>query len=386
MSLTSHPLWLVGFRPFFALACLAGASLPLAWVLMLAGVLPPPAGPLAPQRWHAHEMFFGFGWAVMGGFLLTASKNWVKVRGYHGGALMLLAAAWCIERVALACGADWPPALLHAASLAFLGTIVAMLLGTLLRHRARDSFRDNYFFVFALPAFLAAKLLVLDETHFETGVTMTLGLFRLAFLVMLERTLTQFMQNALQITLPRDARLDGAIKLLAAGLVFQGFMPVPLALPLQLALAVLLTLRFLRWRPGAGLRRLELAVMYLGYAALILQLLIEAAALSFAPTWVGSLSVHVFGLGAMGLIVPAMLIRISCGHTGRPVRFDAGDRAVLWIMLAALVLRTVLPQLAPQHYLLWLALAAGGWALAFAIVGLRYVPLLLRPRTDGKEH
>jgi uncharacterized protein involved in response to NO len=29
-------------------------------------------------------MFFGFGWAVLGGFLLTASKNWVKIRGYHG--------------------------------------------------------------------------------------------------------------------------------------------------------------------------------------------------------------------------------------------------------------------------------------------------------------
>ena len=39
---TSHPLWLVGFRPFFSLACLAGATLPLMWVLMLTGTVPPP--------------------------------------------------------------------------------------------------------------------------------------------------------------------------------------------------------------------------------------------------------------------------------------------------------------------------------------------------------
>jgi uncharacterized protein involved in response to NO len=32
MSFTAHPLWLVGFRPFFALACLAGLSLPALWV------------------------------------------------------------------------------------------------------------------------------------------------------------------------------------------------------------------------------------------------------------------------------------------------------------------------------------------------------------------
>ena len=40
----THPLWLVGFRPFFALACLAGLSLPIAWILIFKGVLPAPAG------------------------------------------------------------------------------------------------------------------------------------------------------------------------------------------------------------------------------------------------------------------------------------------------------------------------------------------------------
>jgi hypothetical protein len=33
-------------------------------------------------------MFFGFGWAVLGGFLLTSTKNWVGVRGYHGTPLI----------------------------------------------------------------------------------------------------------------------------------------------------------------------------------------------------------------------------------------------------------------------------------------------------------
>ena len=43
MSSNIHPLWLVGFRPFFALACLSGMLLPLAWALMFSGALPAPA-------------------------------------------------------------------------------------------------------------------------------------------------------------------------------------------------------------------------------------------------------------------------------------------------------------------------------------------------------
>ena len=85
MNLSMHPLWLVGFRPFFALACFSGLALPLLWVLIYRGLLPAPDTSFAAVQWHAHEMFFGFGWAVLGGFLLTATKNWVQVRGYHGG-------------------------------------------------------------------------------------------------------------------------------------------------------------------------------------------------------------------------------------------------------------------------------------------------------------
>ena len=102
----THPLWLVGFRPFFALACLAGLSLPLLWAMIFSGILPAPTAPFSSVQWHAHEMFFGFGWAVLGGFLLTSTKNWVNIRGYHGPALMVLAGAWIVERLAAGWGPD----------------------------------------------------------------------------------------------------------------------------------------------------------------------------------------------------------------------------------------------------------------------------------------
>ena len=92
-----------------------------------------PASPVSPLQWHAHEMFFGFGWAILGGFLLTSTKNWVNIRGYHGPALMVLAAAWIVERLAMGFGGNWPLPLAMLANNAFLGTIAAMLLWTIAR-------------------------------------------------------------------------------------------------------------------------------------------------------------------------------------------------------------------------------------------------------------
>src|SRR5512139_2840708 len=127
MPLATHPLWLVGFRPFFALACLAGMILPVLWALIFSSAVPAPETSFSAVQWHAHEMFFGFGWAVLGGFLLTSTKNWVGIRGYHGGPLAALTAAWLFERIGMAWGGAWPPALFLLSAYLFPLLIVAML-------------------------------------------------------------------------------------------------------------------------------------------------------------------------------------------------------------------------------------------------------------------
>jgi uncharacterized protein involved in response to NO len=386
MRFATHPLWLVGFRPFFALACLSGLSLPVLWALIFSGTLTPPPAPFSPSQWHAHEMFFGFGWAVLGGFLLTSTKNWVKVRGYHGTALIVLVAAWLLERAGMWFAGELPPLIFRLASNLFLATIVAMLLWTLIRHHRDDAFRDNYFFLIILPLFLVAKNLLLSAEHFQTGAAMTLALFRVAFLVMLERTLTQFMKNALQADILRNRVLDTAIKLLAVLLVAASLLPPQISSWIALLLALLLSVRFAFWQPHLALRRLEIGIMYLGYLAIVAQLLLQFVEQTGQPAWLGSLSMHVFTFGAMGLIIPAMLIRIANGHTGRKVVFDRLDKSVLWIMIAGFVLRIVVPQIDPAGYLRWISLAAACWFACFAILGWRYIPYLLQARVDGKEH
>lgn len=385
--MSRHPLWLAGFRPFFALACLSGIVLPVLWALMFAGVLDAPGAAFTSIQWHAHEMFFGFGWAMLGGFLLTASKNWVKIRGYHGNALVFLAAAWCFERLGMVFGAAWPRPLFLLSNQLFLVAIVAMLLWTLLRHRDTDGYRrDNVFFILLLPLFPLAKWLLLDGRWGQAGEMMALGLFRLAFLIMLERTLTDFMKGAFKAEILRHPLLDGAIKTLALALAFAGFIPSLATAGLAALLALLLLVRFVFWQPRLAFTRLDIGVMHLGYLAIIGQLLVVAFEQAAHSVWVGSVSIHLFTFGVMGLIIPAMIVRISKGHTGRKVTFEAMDKAVLWIMIAALALRVVAPQLAPGAYLLWVDLAAAGWAAAFAILAWRVIPFLLRPRIDGREH
>ncbi|MCB1932007.1 MAG: NnrS family protein [Candidatus Accumulibacter sp.] len=386
MRFSEQPLWLVGFRPFFALACLSGLTLPMLWALLFAGALTAPPAPFSPVQWHAHEMFFGFGWAVMGGFLLTSTKNWVKIRGYHGTALILLVGAWLLERAGMWFAGSLPPVLFRLSSNLFLAVIVVMLLWSLIRHRQSDSFRDNYFFLIILPLFLVAKNLLLSEDNFQAGAHMTMALFRIAFLVMLERTVTQFMRNALGVGILRNPALDTSIKMLALLLVFASLLPAALSAWSGLLLALLLLVRFVFWKPQLALRRLDIGIMYLGYLAIVAQLLLQFLAQIAQPAWIGSLPMHVFTFGAMGLIIPAMLIRIVNGHTGRKVVFDRLDKSVLWIMIAGFVFRIIIPQVDPADYLRWIDLAAACWFACFAILGWRYIPYLLQPRVDGKEH
>jgi uncharacterized protein involved in response to NO len=382
-----HPFWSVGFRPFFALTCLAGLSLPLWWALVFTGAVPPaPTFVASPLQWHAHEMFYGFGWALLGGFLLTASKNWVGVRGWHGTPLALLAAAWVFDRIAMSVGAGWPPVLFWLASGLFQVAIVAMLLWTLFFQRVRGKQSDNYFFWIVLPLFIPAKFFIVQGDYYELGWTMSLALFRVAFLVMLERTQAQFMGFHFKVAILQNARLDLAIKWLAIGLVFGALYPAELTGVLEVVLALLLLYRFIHWYPHKAFTRLDVGIMYLGYLFIVLQLLLDGVGRFVELPWVGTVSVHLFTVGVMGLIVPGMIVRIANGHTGREVVFGRLDRAVLWIMIAGLVVRVVAPQIHPAGYMMWLHLAATCWFVGFAVLLWRYLPFLWAPRIDGREH
>ena len=375
----------MGFRPFFILATLAGIILPVLWAQIFNGVMAPPTHSFAAIRWHAHEMYFGFGLAVLGGFLLTATKNWVKVRGFYGRYLIFLVFAWLFERIGMFFGGNWPPILFVISNYMFLATLILMLLWTLIKNRKTDSYKDNILFILILPLFLISKYFMLSLDYFELGTSLSNGLFRIAFLIMLERTLTQFMKNTFQVQILRNFILDTSIKLFAFCLLLDKLLVPKISSAMILILTLLLCLRFIFWKPRWAFRRLDIGIMYLGYLALVLQLFLMF--LSRIQHWhlVGSVITHVFTMGVMGLIIPAMMIRICNGHTGRKVNFDRRDKAVLKIMMLAFIFRVVAPQFFAAQYVVFIYAAALCWLAGFLLLAGRYIPILLEPRIDGKE-
>jgi uncharacterized protein involved in response to NO len=384
------PVWLVGFRPFFIATIITGALLPMIWVLTYNGLLATPSILFNPfissLHWHMHEMFFGFGWALLGGFLLTASKNWLGIRGHHGATLAVLVILWCADRIAMAFGGDWPIPIVYTLSFPFLVAIVALLEIDLVLGHGADSYKDNVYFIIALPLFIIAKAALLNGGIDPIiGKSMTLGLFRLCFLIMLERTLEAFMRAAFGVQIKRIRFVDHAIKGMALVLVFSCVMIPALQTILAIALATLLLIRWIYWYPTKALQRIDIGVMYLGYLAIIINLVLQGTSSMFGH-WSNSFGVHVFTLGTIGLIAPAMIIRISNGHTGRKVTFSTSDKFAIYMMIIGLFFRVGAPFFAPLLYTTWLYTSATCWFFAFTTIGYKYIPILLAPRLDGRSH
>jgi uncharacterized protein involved in response to NO len=380
-----QPVWLVGFRPFFILSIICGALLPLLWLPMMSGQVTLGSG-VDPRQWHAHEMFYGFGWAVLGGFLLTATKNWVKIRGFHGPILFVLAVLWLVDRVAFLLPSGVPGALRFLLHNAFLLVILGLLLWTLIAHRKSDSYPENWLFIATLPLFLLGKNLLLSKEYFELGWTLTLGLFRLAVVIMLERTLSQFMRSAFQVDILGSRKLDGAIRLGTLAAVFSSLLPVFIAAAILAATAAMLLFRFFFWSPLKGLSRLDIGVMYAGYLGLVASMFLESLRLAGVLDTVGNVAAHTFTLLCMGIIIPAMLVRISQGHTGRKILFTGSDKLAIVICGLGGLARILPPQIWPETYQTCLMLSALSWAACYALIGWRIIPFLLGPRVDGKEH
>src|SRR3954451_24433396 len=107
-----------GFRPFFLLAALwAALAVPL-WLAVFAGAAGLSSA-LPPTVWHVHEMVFGYGSAVVAGFLLTSIPNWTGRLPLQGGPLAALVLLWIAGRIAVLCSGVIGASSAAAADLAF---------------------------------------------------------------------------------------------------------------------------------------------------------------------------------------------------------------------------------------------------------------------------
>lgn len=94
-------LFSYGFRPFFLFAgVFAVVVIPIWWLVWRGDVSI--SGHLASTDWHIHEMIFGYGAAVVAGFLFTAVPNWTGRMPTRGWPLVVLLALWLAGRASVA--------------------------------------------------------------------------------------------------------------------------------------------------------------------------------------------------------------------------------------------------------------------------------------------
>lgn len=383
--LSDAPLWRSAFRPLYLLGVLYAPLLALgsgtAWLGVLE-VAPADAGLLL---WHGHEMVFGFAGAIVAGTLLTALPSWAGIAELQGVRLAVLTATWVAGRVGL-WSSPWLPAPLVAA-------LDLILWPLLLAWLARPLWRARqWLYRLALP--IVAALALANGVYHAAMLTGDLAIAALALraavwtlvvlYVLVGGVLTPvFTGNALRElgrgdVAPAAWSLEATAFLAILALAVADLLGAPSTWIAAVALAalVLQAWRVARWRGWRVADQPLLLAKHLGFAWLLAALALRAAAALGAPlpphSWL-----HAFTVGALGMMMIGLMVRVALRHTGRAPRPPALMRLGAAAVFIAALLRVTagIYGLGTTAY----AVSAALWAAAFAAYLLCFGRMLIAP-------
>lgn len=372
----------LGFRPFFLGASVFAVVAIGLWVLALRvdGLIAPVYDKAV---WHTHEMLFGYGSAVLSGFLLTAVPNWTGRKPLAGAGLGALFMLWLAGRIAMIAPVPvWVSAPLDSAFL----PVVALIM---LREIAGAKNWRNLMVLGPIVLFALANGIFHGEAigrgFSEYGTR--LGLAALVLLVMLigGRIVPAFTRNWLvkQGTDRRPAgfgRFDGITLLVSvAALGLWVLVPVGVITGIGLGIAAgLHGVRLSRWAGLATLKDPLLFVLHCAYAMIPAGLALLALGAGTGDVATRIAALHLLGIGVIGGMTMSVMIRASLGHTGRALKADMWIGAGLVSIFISAGLR-VLAAFVPEQAVL-IDLSAGLWMAGFGLFVLRIGPSLLRSR------
>jgi len=374
-----------GFRPFFLGAGLFALAAIAIWPAVFAGDIALPTA-FSAIDWHAHEMLFGYGGAVVAGFLLTAIPNWTGRLPVAGAALGSLTLLWLAGRVAVLVSGviGWPAAALIDAG--FFAVFSCVIVREIV---AGKNWRNlKVAVVVALIALADLGFFVEAQVLGTAAFSARAALALIVVLILLVggRVIPSFTGNWLakqgdpRRPAPFDRR-DGIILVVSAlALALWVALPDSRAVGAALLLAGAGNLyRLARWR---GWRTTSDALVLILHGAFLLTALgfLAAAAHALWPEHVPTaLGIHVWAIGGIGAMTLAMMTRATLGHTGRALAASPGTRAVYLLVVAALAARIAMALL-PGWSMPLMSAAAILWCLGFAGFVAIYGPMLLTRR------
>jgi uncharacterized protein involved in response to NO len=385
------PLFRLGFRPFFLFGASFAIIAIILWGLILHGNIAfQPYG--SASWWHKHEMIFGFGSAIIAGFLLTAVQNWTGTRGVSGIRLGVLFALWLLARISL----FWPSLLGETASmiidLLFLPCVAYFLAKPII---AIKQYR-NLFFIPLLLLFtlinIEFHLTVIDPEQVSIQSTSFAAVLLITTLmsVMAGRVTPMFTANGTQTpkVMPIMMVEYACNGLVALAMFTQLFAPVYKLNPYFMAAILLLAgmahaTRWFRWRPWITfgvplLWSLHLAMFFVWFSLMLLAFAWVNTDIPMIEAW------HLLTIGGMSGLILAMISRVSLGHTGRPLMPPKTMSLAFSLIFLSAILRSFGPWFTPEHSLFWIDLSITCWVISFGLFVYHYAPMLLAPRADNR--
>lgn len=361
----------LGFRPFFLGAGLFAFSAIALWMASYTFNYKLGINHLTLLQWHAHEMIYGYGMAVIAGFLLTAVTNWTGIKTLTGYSLLMLFALWVLARLLPFMQIENGLALMFTLDCLFGAYLVIALSIPVIKARQWKQIGIISKILLLLIAnvvfYLGAMGYLEQGIHWGTyaGIYLILALV----LMMARRVLPFFIEKSCGLTTPLINRpwLDNG-----SLIIFLFFMLSDIIDPytwltslLATALALLHSLRLYHWHVKGIWNRPLLWILYTAYCFITLGFVLKAAVFLFDIS--GFLALHAFALGGISIMSIGMMARVSLGHTGRPV--DKPPSALAWIftfIVAAACMRVIMPMIDFQHYSLWIFISQLLWLCAFS--------------------
>jgi uncharacterized protein involved in response to NO len=338
--------------------------------------------------WHAHEMIYGYAMAMIAGFLLTAAQNWTGVKTLHGAGLAGLFTLWLMARIMFLPGTAWMAWAAVPDMLFCIGLFAAIAQPVIKVRQKRQA-----------PVLIILALLVAANASFYLsasgllGVDARWGIYGGFYLVlglvlfMGRRVIPFFTRGGVQ----EEARLTNSRWVdIASWLLFPAFALAAVMQPMSDTTAVLagglfilITLRLIHWHTRGIWSKPLLWSLFLSLVFIDLGFLLHALA-SWSRTPL-SLATHAIAIGGIGTVTISMMPRVSLGHSGRNVH-EAPPSVRIFVvsMFLAAVCRVMLPMLDPERYTAWVTASAIWWMIAFFVFAAAFIPILIRPRIDGK--
>lgn len=390
---TNHlALFNLGFRPFFLGASVFAVISIVWWMIVFNTQDFVQITSISKSQWHAHEMLYGYGMAVVAGFLLTAVKNWTGLQTLNGKPLMGLFSIWCIARVLFLFGTSF---LLCAALADLLFGLILMLAVMQPIMKAKQWSQ--------LAVIVKLLLLWLGNLVFYLGcygmlqdgmlyaINGAVLLFISLILMIGRRVIPFFIERGVanlgasnKVQLKQYKWLDITILMLFLALFLNEIFVHIAEVTNYVALALFAFngYRLCNWHNN-GIWRVPLL-----WSLYVSAWLINCGFLLYGlqtPLAIPSiLTLHLFTIGGIGLMTVGMMSRVALGHTGRNISKPSPFLIIVFAAVCASAgFRILAPMFSMENYVSWVLVSALFWIAGFSIFVVIYAPILIKPRVDG---